>query len=133
MSRGFEPYCTNDEARDYFFKKCGFTYDDITEEDISILVLMLKEELKISNKKGETVVNMKLSEKIQMKTKENGAIKYCFLYLNSNYFTRREAISFNEDGFIGFAGWADDSNLNPIKRAFCRWCDYLKDTILNER
>jgi len=30
MTRGFESVCTNDEARDYF-KKCGLTYNDITE------------------------------------------------------------------------------------------------------
>ncbi len=26
----------------------------------------------------------------------------------------REAISFNSDGFIGIAGWADDNNVRPI-------------------
>ena len=42
------------------------------------------------------------------------------------YYTRRECISFNKDGFIGFAGWADDGNSNPIRRAFLEWCDILK-------
>ncbi len=31
------------------------------------------------------------------------------------------------DGFIGFAGWADDGNTSPIKRAFMRWCDALAE------
>jgi hypothetical protein len=127
MTRGFEPVCTNEEAREHF-KSRGLTYKDITEGDILALVLMLNKELKISNKRGETSVNtMTLSKKIDMKKNTDGSIKSCFLYLNSHYFTRREAISFNQDGFIGFAGWADDGNLNPLKRAFLTWCDQLKE------
>lgn len=49
----------------------------------------------------------------------------CFLYVNSHYFERRECISFNADGWIGFAGWADQGNTNPILRAFIEWCDQL--------
>ena len=124
--RGFESVCTNDEAREYF-QKCGLTYKDITEGDILSLVLLLNREIKKSNKIGETSVNtMRLSEKIDMKKNTDGTIKTCFLYMNSHYFTRREAISFNQDGFIGFAGWADMGNLNPLKRAFLVWCDELK-------
>ena len=126
MTRGFESVCTNDEARAYF-KECGLTYKDITEGDILLLVLLINRELKKSNKVGETSVNtMSLSKKIDIKKNTNGTIKTCFLYMNSHYFTRREAISFNQDGFIGFAGWADGGNLNPLKRAFLAWCDQLK-------
>lgn len=126
MTRGFESVCTNDEARDYF-KECGLSYKDIMEGDILALVLLLNRELKKSNKIGETSVNtMSLSKKIDMKKNTNGSISSCFLYLNSHYFTMREAISFNKGGFIGFAGWADDGNLNPLKRAFLAWCDQLK-------
>ena len=128
MTRGFESVCTNDEAREYF-KKCGLSYDDITEGDILSLVLLINRELKKSNKIGETsVYTMSLSKKIDMKKNTDGSISSCFLYLNSHYFTRREAISFNNDGFIGFAGWADDGNLNPLKRAFLAWCDELKES-----
>lgn len=126
MTRGFESVCTNDEAREYF-KECGLTYKDITEGDILSLVLLINRELKKSNKIGETSVNtMRLSEKMDMKKNTDGTIKTCFLYMNSHYFARREAISFNQDGFIGFAGWADMGNLNPLKRAFLAWCDQLK-------
>ena len=27
----------------------------------------------------------------------------------------------------GFAGWADQGNVNPLLRAFLRWCDYLTE------
>lgn len=125
-SRGFECVCTNDEAREYF-TKAGLTYSDITEGEILALIMLLNTELKKSNKVGETSVKtMRLSNKVDIKHKSNGSITSCFLYLNSHYFTRREAISFNENGFIGFAGWADDGNLNPIKRAFLKWVDMLK-------
>lgn len=125
--RGFEAVCTNDAARQYFAQK-GLSYDKIVGGDILVLVMMLNREIKKSNAAGETSVNtMHLSEKIDLKKKTNGAIISCYLYMNSHYFTRREAISFNKDGFIGFAGWADQGNTNPLLRAFLRWCDYLAE------
>lgn len=121
----FPPVCTNDAAREYFKNK-GLTYGDITDGDILSLVMMLNEEIKKSNRNGETsVCTMNLSKKIRSKHRTNGTIIECFLYMNSHYFTQRECISFNKSGFIGFAGWADDGNLNPIRRAFLRWCDAL--------
>lgn len=124
---GFEAVCTCNEAREYFISK-GLTYDNITEGDILILSMMLEKELKKSNKSGETSVStMTLSKKIDMKKKSNGHIIYCFLYMNSHYFTQREAVSFNRDGYIGFAGWADQRNTNPLLRGFLKWCDYLAE------
>ena len=123
--RGFDAVCTNEEARQYFRDK-GLSYHDITEGDILSLLMLLNREIKKSNKAGETSVStMHMSSKINMKKRTNGTIIKCFLYVNSHYFTRREAISFNEDGFIGFAGWADQRNTNPLLRAFLRWCDDL--------
>ena len=37
----------------------------------------------------------------------------------------REAVSFNRDGFIGFAGWADSSNVRPILDGVEKWLDFL--------
>lgn len=123
--RGFDAVCTTKEARQYFRDK-GLSYHDITEGDILSLLMLLNREIKKSNKAGETSVStMYMSSKINMKKRTNGTIIKCFLYINSHYFTRREAISFNEDGFIGFAGWADQRNTNPLLRAFLRWCDDL--------
>lgn len=125
--RGFEAVCTTQEARQYFWDK-GLSYADITEGDILSLLMLLNREIKKSNKVGETSVStMHMSSKIDMKKRTNGTIIKCFLYINSHYFTQREAISFNEDGFIGFAGWADQGNTNPLLRAFLRWCDDLAE------
>lgn len=124
--RGFEHVCTSDEARAKF-KDSGLTYDDITDGDILVLVMLLNREIKKSNKTGETsVYTMRLSDKKIIKHKSNGTITECYLFMNSHYFTQRECISFNRDGFIGFAGWADVGNKNPILRAFLEWVDMLK-------
>lgn len=125
--RDVVPVCTNDEAREYFRNK-GLTYADITDGEIAVLALMISGELKKSIKAGETSANtMHLSRQIDIIHKPNGSIVKAFLYMNSHYFTRRECISFNPDGFIGFAGWADQGNTNPILRAFLRWCDQLAE------
>ena len=123
----FAPVCTNEEARAYFKNK-GLTYKYITSGDILALVLLLNQELKKANKSGETSVNtMRLSEKMKTKYRTNGTLIYAHIYINSHYFTQRQCISFEEDGFIGFAGWADQQNLNPIIRAFLRWCDGIAE------
>lgn len=124
----FGAVCSNEEARQYFKDK-GLTYADITEGDILVLVGYLNKEIKKSNKVGETSTDtMHLSKKVAMKKNRDGSIISCYLYMNSHYFTQREAISFNVDGFIGFAGWADQGNTNPLLRAFLAWCDYLADS-----
>ena len=120
--------CTNDEARKYFKDK-GLDYSKIKEGDILTLTMMLNQELKKAVKDCETSVDsIYLSKKVDMLRNKKGSIENCFLYVNSHYFTRRECISFNSDGFIGFAGWADQGNTNPILRAFLKWCDYLEES-----
>lgn len=42
------------------------------------------------------------------------------------YFDDREAITFYDDGFVGFAGWADDKNIQPILKGFCAWLQKLR-------
>jgi hypothetical protein len=57
----------------------------------------------------------------------------------SPYFKRREAISFNTKGkdgigFIGFAGWSDNTNIKPFLTAFNKWLDnYKKNENLHKR
>lgn len=122
-----EAICSNNEARQYFKDK-GLDYSKITEGDILTLTMLLNEEIKKSNKENETSMGtMYLSKKVDMKRRTNGSLLHCYMYVNSHYFERRECISFNPDGFIGFAGWADQGNTNPILRAFLRWCDYLSE------
>lgn len=117
---------TNDEARQYF-NDCGLSYNDITEGDSLSLVLLLNREIKRGNKLGEnSVTSMYLSRKIILKKKSNGKLRECYLFMGSHYFQNRECVSFNRNGFIGFAGWASSANTAPILRAFVEWCDDLK-------
>jgi hypothetical protein len=113
---------TRDEARGYFANR-GLTYSDITEGDICSLTMLLNKHLKAANKENLTSVDMRMSEKIKSKYKSNGTIIECYLFMNSHYFTRREAISFDKNGFIGFAGWASDGNILPLTAAFKEWVD----------
>ncbi len=58
--------------------------------------------------------------------KNDGTLETAFIFVNSHYFEGREAISFNRD-FVGFAGWADDTNVQPFVKAFIKFVDYLKN------
>ena len=103
--------------------------DLVTEGDILTLVMLLNKHIKKANADCETSMgSMYLSRRIDLKRRTNGALISCFLYVNSHYFERRECISFNADGWIGFASWADQGNTNPILRAFIEWCDALAAT-----
>ena len=119
--------CSTQDARDYFKNK-GLSYQKVAASDITVLVDFLKEEIKASNKSGETATGqLKFHPKIVVNLTEDGALKDCYLTVDDYYFDDRECISFNTDGFIGFAGWADQGNTNPILRAFLRWCDALAE------
>ena len=96
--------CTDREAREYFLAK-GLTYEDITEGDILALVLLLNREIKAAVRSGKTGADsLYLSRKIDMQRKPNGKLIRCYLYVNSHYFTQREAIRFYPGGLIDFAG-----------------------------
>jgi hypothetical protein len=115
----------NDKARAYFKSK-NLTYDDITEGDICVLVMILNKNIKQACKECNMSVNsMRMSQKIKSKFKSNGRLTECYLFINSHYFTQRECISFNKDGFIGFCGWADERNTTPIVNSFIEWVDTL--------
>lgn len=44
-----------------------------------------------------------------------------FIEMKTELWERREAVSFNRDGFIGVAGWADKNNVKPILDALVEW------------
>lgn len=115
-----------EEARQYFKDK-NLSYENITEGDICSLVMLLNKYIKKACKNHEmSVDSMRMSQKIKSKFSTNGILKECYLFINSHYFTQRECISFNKDGFIGFCGWAGGANDVPIINAFIEWCDNLE-------
>lgn len=40
----------------------------------------------------------------------------------------RQCVTFEPSGFIGFAGWSDDTNIQPIIRAFMSWVNEVELT-----
>ena len=129
---------TTDEARDYFKP---LTYEDVTESNFMRLVAILERRLGIWN---EQVINhrnkfgqdnryhMSLYHK-----KKRGTVyitdnrckqpfKQAYIKVLCDNYSIREGISFNRDGFIGFAGWSDSDNVRPFIDAFEEWVDEIK-------
>lgn len=111
---------TANQARD-FFEKSGLSYSDINADSIKALIQFIKFELE----SNPTDLQMKINEVFQCLITEKG-ITNAFIYVDGDYFKKREAISFNENGFIGFGGWASSKNLHPIVKGFINWCDTIK-------
>lgn len=125
-----------ENARKYF-KESGLAYSDIKEKDFYMLMALLADELekyseivKDPNTHGISTMRISTGLKRNMPVfnkQSNGNLKSAFIKVDSHYFEGREAISLNED-FVGFAGWADDTNIQPFVKAFVRFVDYLKES-----
>ncbi len=114
-----------EEAREYF-KKCNLTYESIDMNDLYKLISILNKY--ISDDDILIMMNEPILKGVHKNIflNKNGKIKKAFIKCKGNYFASREAVSFNEDGFIGFCGWADDIRTERITNGFKEWCDYLK-------
>lgn len=121
------------EARAYFKNK-GLTYNDITLNDLHYLKELLNEQF--TKQRKEQIqkfgrphywrrVNDAKYYKGDYKTDGRGSLICAYLTARGEYFSAREVISFNRDGFIGFCGDADSENLVPVVKAFKEWCDWL--------
>lgn len=119
---------TRDEARELFASK--LSYEQITMNDIRALEGFLAIEYARHEREGchmDMRPSYRKAYQPQINLAEDGkGIKSAFLKVSGFYFQGREAISFNEDGFIGIAGWADDTNVQPFLRAFHKWvCEWM--------
>lgn len=113
---------TRDEAREAFSRE--LTYADVKPNDIRALEGFLCIEYAQHERNGEHMEMQPAYRKAtqpRINIAESGGIESAFLRVTGFYFSGREAISFNADGFIGFAGWADDTNVQPFLRGFMRW------------
>lgn len=122
---------TSAYAREYFKNK-GLSYNLITEELFDKLKLFFKIELNNYVTDGDEhskKIAMCLSKKEykinKPKFNHKDGLLHGFIQVDGSYFKNREAISFNENGFIGFAGWSDSNNIQPIIKAFINWCDSI--------
>jgi hypothetical protein len=122
---------TRDQARDYF-NQCGLTYADITIRALRYLQIEVDSEF---NKQRKAAMNgeargywVRVNDAKYFKGDytDDGRAICAFLTAKGTYFTAREVISFNKNGFIGFCGDADDRNAQPVLSAFVAWCDWMK-------
>lgn len=107
-------------ARDHalsYFEKSGLTYKVITHKNISRLRNILDSHMKLSGAfRGTLQCDADFTVDPTL---------YARITCSSDYFTEREVVTFNDDGFIGLAGWADPKNIIPVAAAFCEWVDEM--------
>ena len=118
---------TRDFARGYF--KGSRIKLDYVNNYMILLILVLQEELSeyLKTEDGKNMgLEIKLPNDKDIKLSKGNFIS-ASLRMKGSYFKDREAITFYESGFIGFAGRLDNTNVQPILRAFVKWCDLVKE------
>lgn len=98
------------------FKKSGLTYDIVTRENLQRL-------RNIINAKMIKSRFIRRSFRCHQRPflQDDCGELYAGIKCKAYYFRDREAVTFNGNGFIGFAGWADDTNIKPIIEGFIDW------------
>ncbi|KXF91559.1 hypothetical protein [Phaeobacter inhibens] len=109
---------TRDEARARWAAS-GLTYEVLTTENIK----GLRDRLSAALKPSGLIKGYRANPTPKLKV--SAGRPWVQITCAAYYFSRREAVTFNPDGFVGFAGWADDHNVQPILTAFCSWVDDL--------
>lgn len=103
---------TNDQARGLLALN-KITSNSVTLEQVKALRKILTRRLKLSGIYGG-------SAKLCRAKKD-----FKYIEMQTNQWVGRECVSFNSDGFIGFAGWADTKNGAPIIEAVEEWAEGL--------
>lgn len=122
---------TQDEARKVW-RDTGLSFKDLSINDFMLLRNFIDDELAEYRRDGgghAVVMDMRIGnlKKKDYHITATKGLKFGFITVRSSYFPSREAISFNPDGFIGFAGWASSCNTDPFLKAFVLWCGTLLD------
>ena len=119
------PEMASQECR-YLWEFAKLQYADIEPYDLDALQGYIAIECAVSCRKGETpryTIPRRKDDSLCCKTSPDGGIVKAYLKIDCpGQWNGREAISFNEDGFIGFCGWADSQNSQPFYRAWREWC-----------
>jgi hypothetical protein len=112
---GLEYESLRNDARQAF-TAAGLAYKVLTPTNMQRLRTLVNERMKAS---GLIHGEFRCRQRAIIKQTPWGP--FAELRCRADYFDNREAISFNTDGFIGFAGWADDTNVKPIIEGFKAW------------
>lgn len=110
---------SRNEARKTFADS-SLTYADLSREDLEALRAVLDKHLK----SAATIKGYRMNQRIRIVDWPNG---WAALTCSAYYFDKREAVTFGSDGFIGFAGWADDTNVAPILAGFHEWVSAISE------
>lgn len=121
----------NEEARAYFYP---LTYDDVSKADWRYLIAILQkhidrrneEQLKIKEEKGFSDYTYEIDKCVWNKESKHKKFS-AYINVKLDGYSIREGISFNPDGFIGFAGWASSYNTILFTDAFKEWVDFMKN------
>lgn len=105
------------------FTNIGLNYNLLNESHIQKLRYHLSQEFKTFD--GNITFSLSPERKKDMKVLKRTGLQYASIRVDGDYFSKREAITFNSDGFIGFAGWASGYDLKPFADAFEKWMDWL--------
>lgn len=117
---------TNQEARD-LFADSGLTYADIDGPALDALVAFLDIELARCRLTPRTPCqsSMRMRHRRMIRKGAGSGIEAAELFVRAHYFDEREAVTFEKNGFIGIAGWADDKNTKPFLVAFGQWVEWM--------
>ncbi|MDM1021639.1 hypothetical protein QSV37_15200 [Acinetobacter sp. VNK23] len=118
-------FITREQARNYF-AHVGLSYGQITLTKIKALHSILDKRLKAS---GIFDKSLRCHKDIEFQFTEDGGMAHASIKCSANYFTGRQAVQFDENGFIGFAGWSDEHAVKPMLEAFVEWCDLMKSGV----
>jgi hypothetical protein len=110
---------TRDDARAHWAKS-GLTYAVLNAENVERLRALINRSMKDS---GLIRGSFRAPRPCTVKATAWGMT--ADIRCNGFYFTRRQAATFEPGGFIGFAGWADETNVQPILAAFVAWVDEI--------
>lgn len=98
------------------FADSGLNYEDLTQQSIQRLRACINTAM---IKSGCILGTFRCHQRGVVKDTKLG--KYAEIKCKAHYFDGREAVTFNTDRFIGFAGWADEKNIEPILDGFQAW------------
>lgn len=130
----------NQEARDYFTNK-GLTYADVTKVRFNKLVEILQTYLDKRNQEQNNIVDTykkdytyKMDKCIYNKPTKKRPYMTAYIHVKVDNYSVREGISFNSDGWIGFAGWASTYNTILFTEAFKKWVNWVvKEKCIDNR
>ena len=114
---------TTEQAREYFKNK-KIDYSILNKTNRDYLRQLVSEELEKQNKGDGTFVKIRQQLKSDLLTQDSKTIMYN-ISCKGSWFDKRQGITFQRDGFIGFAGWSGSYHVEPFIKAFIKWCDVV--------